>query len=167
MSRLFSIFYQRWLNRRIPCSKPQGIFLIKNSAFLLYNSVTPLGWISAVLRQANGNALTVAGSINISSILLMISLAKSQLSPFLIGRTYDLGSGHAKCLKKRNKAQRIAVIWLWIQVTSATISLLLISLKNISLGVANPKVIDAMRFNAGLYKRRGSWRCPEIRRMWK
>ena len=106
MSRLFSIFYQRWLNRRIPCSKPQGIFLIKNSAFLLYNSVTPLGWISAVLRQANGNALTVAGSINISSILLMISLAKSQLSPFLIGRTYDLGSGHAKCLKSRKKSSK-------------------------------------------------------------
>ena len=32
-------------------------------------------------------------------------------------------------------------------------------------GPRNPKVIDAMRFNAGLYKRRGIGRCPETRRM--
>jgi hypothetical protein len=32
-------------------------------------------------------------------------------------------------------------------------------------GPRNPKVIDAMRFSAGLYKRRGSYRYPETRRM--
>jgi hypothetical protein len=32
-------------------------------------------------------------------------------------------------------------------------------------GPRNPKVIDAMRFNAGLYKRRGSYRYPKTRRM--